>query len=105
MWYLEKTEGTRPPPRDGHTACVIGSRMYIFGGFDAYPIDQFGVGLYAVDLETNEWKRIKTSVSFAVLLALRGNNFCCSFIASRAVLSRFPWRSCCWFKNVRIWGT
>ena len=31
-WSKPQTHGQPPAARDGHTACVIGSRMYIFGG-------------------------------------------------------------------------
>ena len=27
-------KGKPPAARDGHTACVIGSRIYIFGGYE-----------------------------------------------------------------------
>ena len=27
-------QGKPPAARDGHTACVIGSRLYIFGGYE-----------------------------------------------------------------------
>lgn len=27
-------QGKPPAARDGHTACVIGSRIYIFGGYE-----------------------------------------------------------------------
>eukprot|EP00871_Galdieria_phlegrea_P003065 jgi/Galph1/375/GphlegSOOS_G5104.1 len=31
-WTEIKTTGTQPPPRDGHTANILGSKMYIYGG-------------------------------------------------------------------------
>jgi N-acetylneuraminic acid mutarotase len=31
-WHVVKCGGTKPSPRYGHTASVIGNRMYIFGG-------------------------------------------------------------------------
>lgn len=29
-----KTSGTVPGARDGHSACVIRNKMYIFGGYE-----------------------------------------------------------------------
>jgi len=33
-WSKPETHGQPPAARDGHTACVIGHRMYIFGGYE-----------------------------------------------------------------------
>lgn len=55
MWSFVEVTGLPPPPRDGHTACMIGNQMYVFGGFDSYPVEQFGSGLYSVDLDTYHW--------------------------------------------------
>lgn len=33
-WYTPKTSGTVPGARDGHSACVLGKAMYIFGGYE-----------------------------------------------------------------------
>jgi hypothetical protein len=34
-WSRVATEGTPPGARDGHSACVVGKNMYIFGGYVA----------------------------------------------------------------------
>lgn len=48
-WTTLKVNGIPPAAREGHTATVIGSTMYLFGGSgnNAYFND-----LYAFDLET-----------------------------------------------------
>lgn len=33
-WSRPKVNGRPPAARDGHTACVIDSRIYIFGGYE-----------------------------------------------------------------------
>ncbi len=32
-WSVPLTNGSPPEERDGHSACVVGTKMYIFGGF------------------------------------------------------------------------
>ena len=34
MWDAPVVYGCVPEARDGHTACVINSKMYIFAGYD-----------------------------------------------------------------------
>ena len=34
-WSIVDTEGDAPQARDGHSACVIDAKMYIFGGYEA----------------------------------------------------------------------
>ena len=34
-WSIEETEGDTPNARDGHSACVVYNKMYIFGGYEA----------------------------------------------------------------------
>ena len=34
-WSIVDTEGDTPQARDGHSACVIDAKMYIFGGYEA----------------------------------------------------------------------
>lgn len=33
-WSKPKVQGKPPAARDGHSACVIESRIYIFGGYE-----------------------------------------------------------------------
>jgi len=33
-WSRPAVKGRPPAARDGHTACVIDSRIYIFGGYE-----------------------------------------------------------------------
>uniref|UniRef100_A0A672J469 Kelch domain containing 3 n=1 Tax=Salarias fasciatus TaxID=181472 RepID=A0A672J469_SALFA len=33
-WFTPKITGTVPGARDGHSACVLGKAMYIFGGYE-----------------------------------------------------------------------
>lgn len=33
-WHRPKVTGSPPGARDGHSACVISNRMYIFGGYE-----------------------------------------------------------------------
>ena len=33
-WSKPPVKGKPPAARDGHTACVVGSRIYIFGGYE-----------------------------------------------------------------------
>lgn len=33
-WFTPKISGTVPGARDGHSACILGKAMYIFGGYE-----------------------------------------------------------------------
>ena len=33
-WHRPKVSGSPPGARDGHSACIINNRMYIFGGYE-----------------------------------------------------------------------
>lgn len=33
-WSTPRVSGTVPGARDGHSACVLGKTMYIFGGYE-----------------------------------------------------------------------
>jgi N-acetylneuraminic acid mutarotase len=53
--------GDVPLARDGHSACVVNDKMYIFGGFEeAY--ERFTQDLYCLDLRTMIWKLIRHMV-------------------------------------------
>ncbi|CAG0922278.1 unnamed protein product [Notodromas monacha] len=55
-----KSQSTKPPACDGHSACVIGNMMYVFGGFED-SAQQFSQELYAYDFDENAWRYIRTS--------------------------------------------
>lgn len=61
MWSTPKVYGTKPVPRDGHSACVINDCMYIFGGFQEFP-SHFSHGLYMLNLHNMMWSAVKTMV-------------------------------------------
>ena len=33
-WSIIEASGSIPPARDGHSACVIDEKIYIFGGYE-----------------------------------------------------------------------
>ena len=49
-----RVRGCIPGARDGHTACVIGKYMYIFGGYEE-ETDRFSQDVYVLNLETFDW--------------------------------------------------
>lgn len=53
-WSAPETHGCGPGARDGHSACVVGDKMYIFGGFEN-AILQFSHDLHCLDLKTMTW--------------------------------------------------
>lgn len=59
IWYQPIVTGTKPPPRSGHSACLMQERkIYVFGGWDA-PVC-FN-DLYMLDLGLMEFSAVKTS--------------------------------------------
>lgn len=58
-WTLIRATGCIPGARDGHSACVIGNRMYVFGGFEEQA-DRFSNDVYALDLWTFKWEYVCT---------------------------------------------
>lgn len=61
-WSKPPVHGTIPGVRDGHSACIIGQFMYIFGGFEEQ-ISQFSWDVHCLDLETMTWRYIATKES------------------------------------------
>lgn len=59
-WLRVRTSGDKPSGRDGHSACVISSRMYIFGGFEER-IDRYTDEVYALNFSTFTWMYVKCS--------------------------------------------
>jgi hypothetical protein len=58
-WETPEVSGNLPGARDGHSACIVGSYMYIFGGFEEV-IDQFSCDVHCLDLRTMRWSFIHT---------------------------------------------
>ncbi|CAF0948628.1 unnamed protein product [Rotaria sordida] len=55
QWSLVSIVGDFvPSPRDGHSACIINDRMYIFGGFEDHT-QQFSNDLFYFDFNTSSW--------------------------------------------------
>lgn len=54
-WSRPEVYGDIPGERDGHSACVIGDFMYIFGGYEEN-FERFGQDVYRLDLNTFTWK-------------------------------------------------
>ncbi|XP_044183332.1 kelch domain-containing protein 3-like isoform X1 [Acropora muricata] len=53
-WSRPPVQGKPPAARDGHTACVIGSRIYIFGGYEEEG-ERFSNSVEYLDTETLTW--------------------------------------------------
>lgn len=53
-WSTPSVTGMVPYAKDGHSACLIGKKMYIFGGF-TYLTDQYSQETHCLDLDTFEW--------------------------------------------------
>ena len=66
LWSRPKVSGDIPGARDGHSACVINSCMYIFGGYEE-ETDQFSQDVHMLNLKTLEWSYIKTKVFFIIV--------------------------------------
>ncbi|KAG7306015.1 hypothetical protein JYU34_008586 [Plutella xylostella] len=53
-WNIPDVTGMVPYAKDGHSACVIKNKMYIFGGFE-YLSDQYSQEVHCLDLDTMVW--------------------------------------------------
>ncbi|KAH9375292.1 hypothetical protein HPB48_016753 [Haemaphysalis longicornis] len=58
-WSRPRVCGHIPGARDGHSACVMGPRMYIFGGFEEQA-DRFSQDVHYLDLDTMQWQYVPT---------------------------------------------
>lgn len=58
-WSKPEVSGSIPGVRDGHSACIVGNSMYIFGGFEE-EINQFSCDVHCLNLETMEWAFVPT---------------------------------------------
>ncbi|KAL6488156.1 hypothetical protein MHYP_G00047820 [Metynnis hypsauchen] len=59
-WYTPKISGTVPGARDGHSACVLGKAMYIFGGYEQLA-DCFSNDIHKLDTTTMCWSLINAT--------------------------------------------
>ncbi|XP_002992072.2 uncharacterized protein LOC9650264 isoform X2 [Selaginella moellendorffii] len=55
-WHLPDYYRDPPAPRRGHGAVIIGTKMYVFGGYDGKT--NFG-DFYTLDLGTMEWNQVE----------------------------------------------
>ncbi|XP_030742764.1 kelch domain-containing protein 3 isoform X2 [Echinops telfairi] len=58
-WSTPRVSGTVPGARDGHSACVLGKTMYIFGGYEQLA-DCFSNDIHKLDTSTMIWTLICT---------------------------------------------
>uniref|UniRef100_A0A1I8EMU0 Kelch domain-containing protein family protein n=1 Tax=Wuchereria bancrofti TaxID=6293 RepID=A0A1I8EMU0_WUCBA len=53
-WIKWSVTGKLPEIRDSHTSCVIGNKMYIFGGTD---VPMYELQISVLNLETHHWEQ------------------------------------------------
>eukprot|EP00794_Sanderia_malayensis_P017661 gene17661-19419_t len=53
-WSQPSVKGVAPEERDGHSACVIGTKIYIFGGFKEMD-ERFASDLHFLETKTMTW--------------------------------------------------
>ncbi|XP_042161651.1 kelch domain-containing protein 3 isoform X1 [Oncorhynchus tshawytscha] len=56
-WNTPKISGTVPGARDGHSACILGKAMYIFGGYEQLA-DCFSNDIHKLDTTTMAWSLV-----------------------------------------------
>ena len=54
-WVREKTQGTKPAPRSGHSCVLYNNALYVFGGGNDY---QLFNDLFKLDLDTLTWSSV-----------------------------------------------
>lgn len=59
QWERPEVSGNLPGARDGHSACIVEHKMYIFGGFEEM-MDQFSRDVHCLDLKTMQWSFVYT---------------------------------------------
>ncbi|CAF1582182.1 unnamed protein product, partial [Didymodactylos carnosus] len=88
QWSIVRINGFVPEARDGHSACVIKDRMYIFAGFEE-PGNHFSNDLFYFDFisliwhkvltpkspSTPKWRDFHTSTSIGDLMYVFGGRF------------------------------
>uniref|UniRef100_A0A0N5AFL9 Kelch domain-containing protein 10 n=1 Tax=Syphacia muris TaxID=451379 RepID=A0A0N5AFL9_9BILA len=60
QWSSLNCEGKPPPARDGHSACVNGDMMYVFGGYEESS-RRYSSETYAFNFETSRWCQVITT--------------------------------------------
>ncbi|XP_046872099.1 kelch repeat-containing protein [Hypomesus transpacificus] len=58
IWYQPIVMGDKPAPRSGHSACVLGGKIFMFGGWDT-PVCYND--MYMLDLGLMEFSAVRTS--------------------------------------------
>lgn len=58
-WMQVPTTGRNPPPTNEHSACVVGDRLFIYGGNDFSGI--IYSLMYVLDLTNFSWQRVNTA--------------------------------------------
>lgn len=61
VWRKVRCHGDLPPPRYGHSLCMLGSRIFIFGGRTEK--SKYLNDIYMLDLDTYIWAKVSTSTS------------------------------------------
>ncbi|KAK3863462.1 hypothetical protein Pcinc_030769 [Petrolisthes cinctipes] len=59
-WSVPKVDGSIPEARDGHSACVINDRMYIFSGYLEY-MEAYTQDVHTLNLRTMSWSYVRTT--------------------------------------------
>ncbi|GAB6022105.1 kelch domain-containing protein 3 [Chamberlinius hualienensis] len=57
-WTVVVVSGRPPGARDGHSTCIIGDKLYIFGGYEE-DLNQFSQETFALNLTTFTWINLK----------------------------------------------
>ncbi|KAK3812816.1 MAG: hypothetical protein J3Q66DRAFT_346689 [Benniella sp.] len=65
-WNRPEIEGLLPPPRHSHSACVIGTTMFIFGGqLNGYYLnDIFAFDMKSLNTSNPKWSRLEPASEF-----------------------------------------
>ena len=73
VWKLEEEElkGVQPEARSGHGSCIMGSKMYIFGGMSEHDSDINE--LHVLDTETLTWSIVETDTAESNKPSARSN--------------------------------
>lgn len=53
-WTIPIASGNAPRAKDGHSACIINNKMYIFGGFE-YLAEHYSKEVHCLNLDTLHW--------------------------------------------------
>lgn len=61
-WRIVPVSGKVPPSRDGHSATVVGHKMYLFGGFEE-DVQRFSQDTYVFDFLQSRWSQMRTTGS------------------------------------------